>query len=57
MAKKKKSDSDFITEAVLAATKKRISKMSGAELKASVDRMAAQEKPGTLLPWVPLRCS
>ena len=42
--KKKKSDEDFITEAVLAATKRRISKMSGAEIKASVDRMAAQEK-------------
>jgi len=41
---KKKSDEDFITEAVLAATKRRISKMSGAELKASADKMAAQEK-------------
>ena len=42
--KKSKSDRDIITEAVLAASNKRLDTMTGAEIKASADRMAAQEK-------------
>ena len=40
--KKSKSDRDMITEAVLAAANKRLDTMTGDEIKASADRMAAQ---------------
>jgi hypothetical protein len=55
--KKSKSDRDIITEAVMAATKKRLDTMSGDEMKASADRMMEVGEEGGYLsrgphePW------
>ena len=56
MAEKKsksKSDSDMITEAVMAATKKRLDLMSGDEMKAEADRMAAMDYPAEMPEYYP----
>ena len=56
MADKKskyKSDSDMITEAVMAATKKRLDLMSGDEMKAEADRMAAMDYPAEMPEYYP----